>query len=205
MFKYVVLQQSRVGLCYNGTAGFATFKDKLQKRQMDQAKEEFRKEMDFLANKEKFTLEDYKTRIEDGLAKLKKGLKAKLMSGTEQTEATLTLQRKILNAFYDEELSGGRDVYSFEKKEIAAVTQATVEEVNMVLKNFRQMEQMHKWIRTLQANGEPLPADQEDLFNRYRRDRPMSKGEIRKNFYKPEMTRKKMMQRIKWGNRAGGM
>ena len=202
-FKHLLLQHSRVPLCYCPSANFATsFKDKLAKKQMDQAKEEFRKEMDFLASKEKFTMEDYKIRIDDGLNKLKKGLRAKLMSGTEQTEASLTNQRKILNAFYDVELSGQEEVFSSQKKEIAAVTQTTVEDVNMVIKNFRQLESMHKWIRTLQQNGEPLPADQDDLINRYRRDRPMSKGDILKNFYRPEPTRKKILQRIKWGATA---
>ncbi len=40
-------------------------KEKLEKKQKDKQQEEFKKEMEFLANKPQFTLKDYKQRIVD--------------------------------------------------------------------------------------------------------------------------------------------
>lgn len=60
---------------------FASFKEKLEKKQKDKSEEDFKKEIEFLANKPSFTLVDFKQRIIDQLSKMKKGLKAKLISG----------------------------------------------------------------------------------------------------------------------------
>lgn len=186
-------------LPYTTQANFATFKEKLEKRQVEQGKQEFKKEMDFLANKPSFTLSDYKMRIIDGLGKLKKGIKAKLMSGNEQTEAALTTQKKILNSMYEDELLNEDKIRSEQKKEISMVSQTTVEDVNMLLKNYQQMKGIHKWLRKLKDAGEPIPADQDEMTYRYRKDRPISKGQIMNDYYKPTYSRKQGRQRMKWG------
>lgn len=59
----------------------ASFKDKMEKKQKEKAEDDFKKEIEFLANKPSFTLVDFKQRILDQLSKMKKGLKAKLLSG----------------------------------------------------------------------------------------------------------------------------
>ncbi|EGR31579.1 hypothetical protein IMG5_106310 [Ichthyophthirius multifiliis] len=100
----------------------------MEKKQREKQEQEFKKEMEFMANKPEFTMQDYKQRILDQLVKLKKGLKAKFMSGTEETEAGLLKQKTILNAFYDDELLDFKKIKFYEKREIAAVTQCTIEE-----------------------------------------------------------------------------
>lgn len=59
---------------------FASFKEKMEKKQKEKASDEFKKEIEFLANKPSFTLVDFKQRIVDQLTKMKKGIKAKLMN-----------------------------------------------------------------------------------------------------------------------------
>ena len=77
--------------------------DRLQQRQLDKQKDEWQKEIDFMANKTQYSLYDFRQRVYDGLNKLQSGIKAKFMSGNEQNEASLIKQRKILNAMADEE------------------------------------------------------------------------------------------------------
>lgn len=52
---------------------FAGLRDRIEKKQMDKQKEEFLKEIEFMANKQSFTLLDFRQKIYDGYDKLKKG------------------------------------------------------------------------------------------------------------------------------------
>ena len=91
-------------LPYQNIRTFAGLGDRFQKKQIDKAKDEFKKEIDFMANKSAYTLFDFRQRVLDGLARLQKGIKAKFMSGNEQEEQSLLTQKKILNAMFDDEL-----------------------------------------------------------------------------------------------------
>jgi hypothetical protein len=178
---------------------FASFQDKLEKRQQQMGEQEFKKEMDFLVNKPSFTLADYKQRILDGLTKLKKGLKAKLMTGNEATEANLMVQKKILNSFFDHELVSDKKLSGKTKQEIAVVSQTTIEDINTLLKNYEHLRSMHGWLKTVKENGEPLPQSQEELGHRFRRDRPLTKSYMKFKIKRKRYSRRMMRQRIKWG------
>jgi len=178
---------------------FASFQDKLEKRQQQMGEQEFKKEMEFLVNKPSFTMADYKQRIIDGLTKLKKGLKAKLMTGNEATEANLMTQKKILNSFFDHELVSDQKLSGKTKKEIAIVSQTTIEDVNTLIKNYEHLRSMHSWLKTLKENGEPLPQSQEELGHRFRRDKPLTKSYIKFKIKRKRYSKRMLRQRIKWG------
>ena len=59
-------------LAGSGRYGFGMLNDYLTKKNVKKQEAEFKKEMEYLANKPSFTLMDYKQRIEDELDKLKK-------------------------------------------------------------------------------------------------------------------------------------
>lgn len=65
----------------------------------------------------------------------------------EQTEANLMMQKKIINAMYDEELLDPALLKGDQKKEIAMITQYEVSDVNVLIKNFKHLVSMHKWVR----------------------------------------------------------
>jgi len=178
---------------------FASLQDKMEKRQQQMSEKEFKKEMELLVNKPTFTMADYKQRVIDGLTQLKKGFKAKLMSGNEATEASLTTQKKILNAMFDQELVSDQKVSGVAKKEIAIVSQTTVEDVNMMIKNYEQIKGIHGWLKECKENGQDLPANQEELTNRFRSDRPMKKSYFKFNFKRKKYSKRMIRQRIKWG------
>ena len=81
-----------------------SFKDRLANRSFEKQREQFTKEMNFLANKSDYSLQDYKQRTIDGIQQSKKGILSKFMSGNDQTEAHLHHQLKILNAMFEKEL-----------------------------------------------------------------------------------------------------
>lgn len=71
---------------------------------MDKAADQFRKEINFLASKQDYTLQDYKQRVIDQLSQSKKGIKAQLTNTDDKGEAHMVRQRKILNAMFEDEL-----------------------------------------------------------------------------------------------------
>jgi len=182
---------------------FASFQDKLEKRQQQMSEKEFKKEMEFLVNKPSFTMADYKQRVIDGLTQLKKGFKAKLMTGNEATEASLTMQKKVLNAFFDHELVSEEKIRGQKKKEIAMVSQTTVEDINIMLKNYEQIKAMHGWLKDVKEKGEDLPSTQEELGIRFRRDRPVKKSFLKFKLKRRKHSKRMLRQRIKWGPRKG--
>ena len=177
------------------------FTDRFQARQLNKQKEEWQKEIDFMANKTTYTLYDFRQRVYDGLAKLQSGIKAKFMSGNEQNEASLIKQRKILNSMVDEELLDPLSTLNSEKKKgIALISETTVQELNGMLKQFDMMKDMQRWLRGMKIAGRDLPSSQEELLVRFMNERPISKKkkEMLKN--KQHMSKKKQM----WLLRNGG-
>lgn len=178
---------------------FATFKEKLEKRNLKKSEEEFKKEIEFLANKATYTLADYRQRIIDTLNKMQKGLRSKLITGNEQNQAQLALQKKILNSFLEEELITEK-ISPEAKKEIAVISQTSVPDVNIILKNFEYMKGIHGWLRSLKERNEPLPENEEELRYFFRRDRPLKRRDFMKQF-QPRFNRKQLRRRMKWGPR----
>jgi len=182
-------------------SNFASLRDKLEKRQKDSSEQEFIKEMEFLQNKPSFTLVDYKQRAQDSLDKLRKGLKAKLSSGMEGTEAELVQQKKILNAMTDEELIDHKKIKWQQKQDIAIVSQTKIQDINLLITKFEHMQNMHEWLRDLKARNIPTPKTQEELTYRYRKDRPIKKSFLKFKMKRPHYSKGQTRQRIKWGPR----
>ena len=81
-----------------------SFRERMENRNLDKQKENFSKELNFMASKPSYTLQDFKQRNIDGITQSKKGLMAKFMSGNDQSEAQLNSQLKLLNAMFENEL-----------------------------------------------------------------------------------------------------
>ena len=56
-------------------------------------------------------------------------------------------QNKICAAMYDEEKDDHKLITNDVKKDIAETTQTSMEEVNKVLFAFKNLKQMHGWLR----------------------------------------------------------
>lgn len=187
---------------YHPIYPFASFKEKMEQRNWKKAVAEFKNEIEYLASKPTYTLVDYKQRVIDSLNKMQKGIRAKLLAGNEQSEASLVNQRKVLNAMTDEELLDEKTLDSTAKKEISIITQGTVQDVNMIIKNFDYMKSIHTWLRSLKERNEPLPENEEEMSYLFRKDRPIKKSDYFKmNNRQPQWSKKKLRQRIKWGPR----
>ncbi|KAL4429158.1 hypothetical protein ABPG74_015186 [Tetrahymena malaccensis] len=181
---------------------FASFKEKMEKKQKEKAEDEFKKEIEFLANKPSFTLVDFKQRVIDQLSKLKKGLKAKLLSGQQENEAALTKQKTLLNAFTDEELIDPSKIASIQKKQIAMIAQCEVEDVNKLIHAFKNLQQAHAFLRRTKEKGQPLPESSEELQWRFRQEKNVS-YEYKKSIQSRQYGRSKVQYRKmqKWSRR----
>lgn len=58
-----------------------------------------------MASKPTYSLVDFRQRVLDGLEQANSGIKAKFVQSDDKGEAQLIVQRKILNAMFEEELS----------------------------------------------------------------------------------------------------
>lgn len=178
---------------------FASLMEKLEKRQRNTASGEFKKEIDFMASKNTFTLIDFRQRVLDGLEKLQKGFRFKLITGNEQTEASLVLQRKIMSAMHEEELLNPDLLDSEKKREIALISQCSMSDLNSLLKQFYNMKDIQMWLKTKKENNEPLPESQEELTWLFQKERPVSKSFKRNHMKTPTLSKKMRNQMQKWG------
>ena len=125
---------------------------------------------------------------------------ARLLSGNEQTEANLKIQKTILNGFSDEELLDEKKINAEVRKEVAAVTQVNVSEINLMLKQYEFMKDMHAYLRKLKDRNEPLPETEEELTFLFKRDRPMNKIKMKQERRQMGVFSKaKLRKRTKWG------
>lgn len=180
----------------------ASFMEKLQKRQRNKQGDEFKKEIVFMASKNSFSLVDYRQRVLDGLDKLQKGITQKFFSGNEQTEASLVLQRKILNAMHEDELVNPDLLDADKKKEIALVAQCSPGDLNSMLKQYMNLKDIHTWLRNKKENNEQIPDTQEELMWLFKKERPVSKSFKRKHMKAPSFSKKMRKQAQKWGYMA---
>ncbi len=84
----------------------------MESRSIDKQKDQFNKELNFIASKPSYTLQDFKQKTVDGLIQTKKGIVSKFMNGNDQSEAQLNSQLKILNAMFDFELQNPEQIRS---------------------------------------------------------------------------------------------
>ena len=85
---------------------------------------------------------------------------------------TLEKQNKICSALTEDEKNGEVNLTREDKKEIAEVSQCTVDDVNDTLAKFKQMGGFHKYLKEKRARNEPMPETNEDLQMMYKIDRP---------------------------------
>lgn len=77
---------------------------KYEEKQYEKKQEQFTKEIASMAGKSSYTLMDFRQRIIDGLNEANKGTIRRMFGNNDQTEAQMIMQRKILNAFFENEL-----------------------------------------------------------------------------------------------------
>ena len=123
-----------------------------------------------MISKESWTLHDFHEKVMQGLANTS-NIKQMFM-GDEMEKKTLENQNKICAALTDEEKNGDVRLTREDKKEIAEVTQCTIDDVNDTLAKFKQMGGLHKYLKEKRARNEPMPESSEDLNMMYKIERP---------------------------------
>ena len=62
-----------------------------------------------------------------------------------------------MSSLFEEELNMDSVIKFDQKKEIALVTQLPIDNVTKTLSKYEEYKNMHKLLRYLKLNGEPLP------------------------------------------------
>lgn len=72
-----------------------------------------------------------------------------------------------MNALFEEELNMEAEIKYEGKKEVALVTQLPIETVSKTLGKFDEYKNMHKLLRQLKLNNEPLPENVKEFQQLY--------------------------------------
>ena len=152
------------------------FTERKQEQEMKKQKEQFKIYMEDMSKKEAYTLKDFKKDIMSQDKKEKSFIR-KLFTESQPEEIQLETQKKILNAFKDDELLGSGKILGEAKSEIAQVSQTTTTDVNELLRYYKMQQRMHAYLKQRREGGEYIPQTKEELDAMMRTDRPAATKE----------------------------
>ena len=117
--------------------GIGQFRGKkyLEDKKEDQEKKAFQQDIQFMISKEAWTFHDFHEKVMQGLANTSNV--KQMFFGDEMEKKTLEKQNKICSALTEDEKNGEVNLTREDKKEIAEVSQCTVDDVNDTLAKFK--------------------------------------------------------------------
>ncbi|KAL7513311.1 hypothetical protein ACHAXN_010393 [Cyclotella atomus] len=118
-----------------------------------------------MANTPVWTIKMFKDEIDETLSSWK--TKVPGMGGTSQIQAAKDTQKAVTQLVAQLGSNAtAQDIASMDRKEklkLAIACEMTMDEVNLILQQFRQMELMHRILRYRKENGIQLPSDSDGL------------------------------------------
>ena len=81
------------------------------------------------------------------------GIRKNMSREAKDAEKSLTIEKKILSAMYEEELVGDKEVYHEAKKENSIVSEVPIEKVRETFKKAESYKKMHKYLREKHLRG----------------------------------------------------
>ena len=118
-----------------------------------------------------------------------------MIYGEDAEVKVLEGQNKVLSAMYDKEKSNPETLTKEIKTEIYEVSQMTKEDLDDVLRKFKQMQGFHKFLITRRERGEPMPETNEELIDIYRYEKPSFLREDTENERYSKRQRRRMYRR----------
>lgn len=118
-----------------------------------------------MANTPVWTVKMFKDEVDETLSSWKTKIPG--MGGTSQVQAAKETQKAVTQLVA--QLGDGataQDVAAMDRKEklkLAIACEMTMDEINVILKQFRQMELMHRILRYRKENGLELPKDADGM------------------------------------------
>ena len=129
-------------------------------------------QIDLMANTPVWTVGMFKDEVDETLSSWK--TKVPGIGGTSQVQAAKDTQKAVSQMAA--QLGGAataRDVAAMDRKEklkLAIACEMSMEEINVILNQFRQMDLMHRILRYRKENGLDLPKDQQGLKMAFQQD-----------------------------------
>jgi len=138
--------------------------------QLEAGKKQFRESLAELSTLEKFRYKEFKSLMEKwskkaGATGWKQNLPSFMQSGSKEDLAEMKKHVAILNQFSRRELTytDKEKIPPEDKRRIAEAANATVVDVNKVLKAYGQQITIHGWLRSRIKRDLPLPESPEDM------------------------------------------
>ncbi|KAL7501972.1 hypothetical protein ACHAWX_000419 [Stephanocyclus meneghinianus] len=149
----------------SGLSVFGWMRDKWEQNEKSKQAAKLVNQIALMANTPVWTVKMFKDEVDETLSSWRTKIPG--MGGTTQVQAARDTQ-KVVNAMVNQLGAGAtaQDVANIDRKQklkIAIACEMSLDEVNMILKQFRQMELMHRILRYRKENGLTLPIDAEGL------------------------------------------
>ncbi|KAL3798397.1 hypothetical protein HJC23_005050 [Cyclotella cryptica] len=149
----------------SGLSVFGWMRDKWEQNEKTKQAAKLVDQIALMANTPVWTVKMFKDEVDETLSSWRTKIPG--MGGTAQVQAAKDTQ-KVVNAMVNQ-LGGGataQDVANMDRKQklkLAIECELSMNEVNVILKQFRQMELMHRILRYRKEKGLALPSDAEGL------------------------------------------
>ena len=144
---------------------FGRMKNAFTDRQERKAQEQFAEQLHKMANSERWTIQDFQadlSKITDtwkakmpGVSDLSQVKSAKVMSGI----ANAVIEVVGANATAEELMEMSRT----DKLKVSVKSEASVEDINIMLQQFQAVQVMHQVVRRRKLEGRPIPQDQASM------------------------------------------
>lgn len=146
---------------------FDRMKGGLESRTKRQQQEKYAEQLQCMANADRWTLKLFLGQIEEAMPT---GWRSKIPGTGNTKEAVAAKQTQDVIKGIIDEIGGDANVKDLdvlgrkEKLRISLKAGLSVEDINIMVKQFKSMEIMHKVLRTRKEEGKALPTDEDGMM-----------------------------------------
>lgn len=158
----------------------------IENYQQKKQNQEFEKNLNYFLSKDTYNLADYKQYLNDSIKEQKKGVIRKFFNNDESNQSEMIEQRTMLNALFEDEMVNYSKFQNSHKlkEEVALTVGTTLDRIEFLFDNFKQMLYLHAWLNDIKKNEGVLPNNQEEMMYRFKMERKIPYAEkliLRKN------------------------
>lgn len=148
------------------------FMDRMRQGLEDQRKgkerQAFGKQVQAFLESPTFTIDTFKKQLEDGIKE--GGWKMKIPGQNRKQMEQMQKQIDVLNLFTDRERQNDNRIDGKVRKRVADASGLEVNEINYMLKQFRMMRSIHKWLTRRDREGKTMPETMDEAIELAMRD-----------------------------------
>ena len=131
---------------------------------------------------------------------MNKSIFSKFMGKEELEERDMKEKLNILRAFTEHELDDYTTLTGRSKHEICSIVNCEIKDINELIVQYETFVSMHTWVHRTRDKGEPIPKNQEELFERFKANPVFNDSILKKRNRKMKFSKKQKDAYMKYGH-----